>query len=166
MNDQWSSCTSCISSDKKLNLAKEVAKISGVNAWSDTSFQHVQSREGHSFERDASLLLHIMSNPPPPAPVPDDELDEVLLHCTSHSPSGEITIILIHGACVSGRNLNPIVTYNSNKCRSTCLPLYPKIQNMMILLRSFFLIGYWCNWASRKRLDLGAIGETTLLPPG
>jgi len=60
------------------------------------------------FERDASLLLHIMSNPPPPAPVPDDELDEVFLHYTSHSPSGKIMIILIHGACVSGQNRNPM----------------------------------------------------------
>jgi hypothetical protein len=89
------------------------------------------------FERDASLLLHMMSNPPPPAPVPDDELDEVLLHCISHSPSSEITIILIHGACVSGQNRNPIVTCKPNRCRTTWLILYPKIENIKILPRSF-----------------------------
>jgi pimeloyl-ACP methyl ester carboxylesterase len=39
-----------------------------------------------------------------PAAAIDDELDEVLLHYTSHNLSGKSTILLIHGACVSGQN--------------------------------------------------------------
>ncbi|RDL34619.1 uncharacterized protein BP5553_07747 [Venustampulla echinocandica] len=44
-------------------------------------------------------------------PVPDDGLDQVLLHYTEHNPSGRSTVVLIHGACTSGLNWDLVVPH-------------------------------------------------------
>jgi pimeloyl-ACP methyl ester carboxylesterase len=53
-----------------------------------------------------------MSKPnPAPASTPEDGLDEFLLHYTASNPSGKSTIVLIHGAFVSGLNWDLVVPH-------------------------------------------------------
>jgi pimeloyl-ACP methyl ester carboxylesterase len=57
-------------------------------------------------------LPHLMSKPNPnPASALDDGLDKVLLHYTTSNPSGKSTILLIHGAFVSGFNWDLVVPH-------------------------------------------------------
>lgn len=61
------------------------------------------------------LFANIMSTPDPVQPSAEgDGHHEVSLHYTSINPPGKNTIVLIHGACCSGRSWNLVVPHLTN----------------------------------------------------
>jgi len=58
------------------------------------------------------LFLNVMSIfTPSPESVPDDGVDDVLLHYTVQNPSAKSTVVLIHGAFASGQDWDLVVPH-------------------------------------------------------
>jgi pimeloyl-ACP methyl ester carboxylesterase len=65
-------------------------------------------------------------------PPPDDGLDEVLLNYIEHNPSGNSTVLLIHGACTSSLNWDLVVPHLADTYHLLVpdLPGHGKSQNV------------------------------------